>query len=274
MADAEIQGVTKILQLLDPLFDYLSYYLPPTVLTLLESLIANTFTFAVSLFNLFLTLIANSPSRWDAEKILPPLITLLLAYLALLSFYRTTKWMVSIVFAFMKWGFLLSMLAGGAGYLLANAHNNDGGGGLRDWFTGAGILPTVGGMIYSILTGNGSGNNPQSGGGRRRRGGTSGASSYNTRSSSSRPTRSRPNAWDTWDRHQQWQYNQDAAQGRDDGGAGDIQKIIGDILGTAGRYVKDSGIWEAAKGFVDEVTAASSETREERSRRESSTETR
>jgi len=241
MADA-----AAIPEIFDPVFDYLSQYLPPTILSIIETLVANTITALYSLFTLIVALITNSPAQWNAEKILPPLITLLISYLALVSFYRTTGWMIRTAFAFAKWGFILSTLAGMAGYMLANANNGNGGGnGLVDALGGlARMFPAVGGMLLSMFSGNG---NNQQGGRRTGRAGSSASSS-----SSNRKTRpSRPKSWESWDRHSQWQYDENARQQSE---GADVQKIVSDILGTAKQYVMESGFWETAKGMMDEVT--------------------
>ena len=93
----------------------------------------------------------SSAQSWDSQKILPPLITLLAAYLALVSFYRTTGWMIRTAFAFVKWGGIIATLAAGAGYFMANAGQGQGDGvGLA-----GGILPMVGNAVFGMLSGQG-----------------------------------------------------------------------------------------------------------------------
>lgn len=255
-------------EILDPVFDYLSQYLPPTVLTIIESLVANTLTLIYSLFNLVVALITDAPNKWDTEKILPPLITLLISYLALVSFYRTTGWMLRTAFAFLKWGFILSSLAGMAGYMLANSNNGNGGAnGVMDILKGAaGMMPAVGSMLLSMFSGNGNGNpNSQSGGGRR--GGRRTGTSASTSSSSTRKNRNpKPKVYDSWESHSQWQYTENTRQQAD---GADVQKVVSNILGTAKQYVMDSGFWETAKGMMDEITAGAQEaSRKQETRKE------
>jgi len=76
------------------------------------------------------------------------LITLLAAYLALVSIYRTTSWMVRTTVWMMKWGAILSALAAGAGWMMGNQYaggNNVGRG------QGGGIMPNINGMFTRLL---------------------------------------------------------------------------------------------------------------------------
>ena len=82
MADYDFDDAA-IQNFLDPLFSYLSSVLPGPVYSIVESLITHSLALLSALFN-FVTTVASA-QNWDAQKILPPLITLLAAYLALLS---------------------------------------------------------------------------------------------------------------------------------------------------------------------------------------------
>jgi len=57
----------------------------------------------------------------------------------------------------------------------------------------------------------------------------------------------KPKPWHSFERHREWQDDNVRA---DDG---DAQKIIGEIVEAAGRAVKDSRWWEAAKSVVEGV---------------------
>src|ERR1700755_3405051 len=72
-------------EFLRPLFSYISSCLPPPVSNALLILIAHGLAFFNALLGLGTALISSKPSDWDAQRIIPPLITLLAAYLALAS---------------------------------------------------------------------------------------------------------------------------------------------------------------------------------------------
>ncbi|OCH86367.1 hypothetical protein OBBRIDRAFT_243339 [Obba rivulosa] len=220
----------------NPLLNYLSSVLPPPLYSLVVTLVTHSWAFATSLFALVLAMASSHPSTWDAQKILPPLITLLCAYLALVTFFRTTGWMIRTGIWFLKWGTILSALAAGAGWVLGNANANEGG--LDGWRDGNGILPAIGGFVLDAL--NGQGRNA-AGGSRSR---------SNARSRSQRQKGPRPKAWESWDRQEQWKYKE--GQDRDDteGLGEEVQKIVGNILGSAGNVLREGGWWEAAKGMV------------------------
>ncbi|KAK7685291.1 hypothetical protein QCA50_011654 [Cerrena zonata] len=246
-------------ELLDPLLDFLSDRLPPPVYSILETILSHTIQLLSSLFALATSLVTSNPSTWDAEKILPPLITLLISYLALVSFYRTTGWMIRTAFAFVKWGFIFSILGGLAGYVLANG-NGYGGNGIGGMFAAGGIVPAIGGMILNMLNGN---TNDR---------GSSG-NSRGTRSSRSRTQTkpgSKPKAWDTWDQHQQWQYN---ANDQNQGSPPDVQQVMSEILGATTKAVKESGWWEAAKSVAGDFAKRAQTDGEERQSRRSSRKT-
>ncbi|KAH9935569.1 uncharacterized protein B0H18DRAFT_976298 [Fomitopsis serialis] len=58
------------------------------------------------------------------------------------------------------------------------------------------------------------------------------------------------NGLGVWDRHQEWQYNEDAQNG---GGESGMQQAMGQIFGVVGRTIREGGWWEAAKSAVDNV---------------------
>ncbi|KAI0071746.1 hypothetical protein K474DRAFT_1668688 [Panus rudis PR-1116 ss-1] len=241
----------------DPLLDYLEDLLPPTAYSILTNLLTYTIALATALFTFVATLVTSgSPLEWNAEQILPPLITLLAAYLALVSFYRTTGWMIRTAFAFVKWSAIIGILSASAGYFLANA-GNEGENGVGGLLGGvAGLVPMIGGFILNMLNGRdeqGSGGRQQNT--RNTRASTRSASSRSSRSRTQANSGSRPKAWESWDRHRDWQY--DESQNRQAGQSGeDVQKVIGEVLGAAGRVVKESGWWETAKGVVNEFQKA------------------
>ncbi|KZT72157.1 hypothetical protein DAEQUDRAFT_723328 [Daedalea quercina L-15889] len=220
---------------LDPLLDHLSSALPPSVYDVVISVLSYSISFCTSLFYLLKALASSHPASWDTQTVLPPLIMVLSAYLALVSFYRTTGWMIRTTFAFVKWGTIISALAAGAGYMMANANANGENGVGR----GSGIVPTVGGMILDMLNGQ-DGN--VAGGAR--------TSRTSSRPRAQRQKAPRPKPWESWDQHQEWQYKENA-QNEGDHGDSSTSQIMGQIFGTVGRAVREGGWWEAAKQAVD-----------------------
>ncbi|KAI0633851.1 hypothetical protein C8Q77DRAFT_818833 [Trametes polyzona] len=274
MADYELDD-SIVQRVLDPLFSFLSSVLPPPIYTVAESLISHSVSLLVALAQFVLTLI-NAQS-WDAQKVLPPLITLLAAYLALVSFYRTTGWMIRTAFWFVKWGGILGTLAAGAGYFMGNANAN-GENGLGAVFNGGSLLSMLGSALLSMLNDN-NGQNAGTGSARGSRSTRSsksraGAGAPRTRAQT-RKQKARPKAWEGWDKHQEWQYNADAAAKEDaarmnDGVQETVQKVMGVVQEAIG-----TGWWETFKNTVEGSGLVGSQDREdeERSQRRSTRDT-
>ncbi|CDO71963.1 hypothetical protein BN946_scf184940.g110 [Trametes cinnabarina] len=234
--------------ILDPLFSFLSSILPPQVYAIVESLISHSLTLLAAFVRFVLTLV-NAES-WDAQKILPPLITLLAAYLALVSFYRTTGWMIRTVFWFVKWGSILGTLAAGAGYFMGNA-NAHGENGLGNPLRG-GLLSIFGNALLGMFSQDGQGT--QSSRSTRRSRTKASAAGPKTRAQTRKQkeqAKTRPKAWEGWDKHREWQYNAQAA-GRNDAarineGVQDaVQKVVGVVQEAMG-----TGWWETVKNVVE-----------------------
>jgi hypothetical protein len=159
--DLDDHGLPAIL---DPAFDWLATKIPPAMVdNLIIPALSKLFGFSTSLFELFSTVTSGKPGAWDMEKILPPIMTLLAAYLALLSFYRTTSWMIKTSMWFVKWGSLLGALAGGAGYLAGQNGGGDMVNGIKNLVQGGtmGIAKAVGGAMWDAI--NSPGNNNDEG---------------------------------------------------------------------------------------------------------------
>ncbi|KAK7035230.1 hypothetical protein VNI00_011997 [Paramarasmius palmivorus] len=202
---------------LDPLLDYLSDNLPPPVYSFIISFASHCLAVASAFASLFAALLRTNPSQWDAQTILPPLIAFLTAYLALVSLYRTTTWMVRTGFWFVKWGTILAALFGGMGWVLGNGGNAVG---------GTGIMSGIGGLVLGMINGESSAST------KRRQ----------TRSSTS-SRQKKPKAWDDFQTHREWQYQEDR------GGASpetDAQVVIENIVAAA----RDSGFWNALSSAV------------------------
>ncbi|KAI6157849.1 hypothetical protein BKA82DRAFT_4062446 [Pisolithus tinctorius] len=110
---------------LDPLLDFLSDQLPPPLYTFLLSFLSHIITLLTALISLIQSLIAAKPWEWDPQTIIPPLISILAAYLALHSLYRTTGWIFRTVLWFVKWGTILAAVSAGMGWYMANQNPSD-----------------------------------------------------------------------------------------------------------------------------------------------------
>ena len=240
MADYAIDDAT-IQNILDSLLSFLSSVLPPPIYSIAESLITHSLSVFVALLNFVYTL--ASAQNWDAQKVLPPLITLLAAYLALISFYRTTGWMIRTAFWFVKWGGILALLSAGAGYFMANGGANGVGP-----FNGGGVLSFFGNALLGLL--NGGGSDGQAG--------RAGASRSRAGAKAKKPTqkqgeRERPKAWESWDKHRDWQYSPDAGTaGRDDAArlGEEVQEAVQRVTGLV-RDTLGTGWWDAFKNAVE-----------------------
>lgn len=219
----------ELSELLDHVLDYLSTHLPPQVYPIVETLLAQTYTLLTSLVSLTRTLLSHSPLQWDAQQILPPLITLLVAYIALVSLYRTTAWVVRTAFAFAKWGFILSALGAAAGYFLANA--NAGGVGNGVGMFGAGHLPALGGMLLGLFSPDQQRNH------RTRPTRRTGSKTYRDK----KVGKEQPKAWQAWRKHREHADEQSVLGG--------VQETISEVLRTAsecGQFAWQ--IWEDISG--------------------------
>lgn len=210
--------------ILDPLLDYLAEKLPPPVYSILMTVAAHSLALLGALYNLTRLLFSSSPAQWNAQTLIPPLIALLTAYLALLSVYRTTSWMFRTGLFFAKWGSILAALVGGAGYFYGAPNANAQGG-------GGGLARTLTGWALDALNGAG-----QNAGGR------------------PREHAPRPRAWESWDAHREWQYEEERYH-EGEGGAGDtteaVREVIGQVLGFAGGIVRQAGWWDVIKDAVE-----------------------
>lgn len=212
---------------LDPLLDYLADHLPAPIYDTLFSICSYGLLLASGAFTLLTTLPSWKPWEWDAQKVLPPLISVLAAYYTLLSIYRTTGWMVRSVFWVAKWTIIVSILGASFGWLSAN---------------GAG----QGGLLNSIF---GSLQNQEGARGTGRTGG--------------RARNSRPRPWETFDAHQQWQYNEQEQQRAQETSA--LSGVLQYVAGIAGRAMGGRAfeVVDGVKHFLDDVaqTASSEQNR-------------
>jgi hypothetical protein len=215
---------------LDPLLDFLAEQLPPPLYSFLISLFSHALALFTALLSLASSLYSSKPWEWDAQTIIPPLISFLAAYLALVSLYRTTSWMVRTSIWFIKWGTILGALSAGMGWYLGNQN------------TGAGsksIITSLGGFIFDTLNGQGQ-HTP-----------TSQRSSRTPRTRPQRKSSDRPKSWESFDKHKQWQYQEQNGNGE----GNDAQNVMSNIMKTANRVLAESGWWDVARGVFDGSTS-------------------
>ncbi|KAJ8077026.1 hypothetical protein PM082_001449 [Marasmius tenuissimus] len=217
---------------LDPLLDYLQDNLPRPVYSFIITFASHCLAVVSASLTLISALLRTDPSQWNAQTILPPLIAFLAAYFALLSLYRTTSWMVRTSFWFIKWGTILGILFGGTSWIMAGGGNAVG---------APGVASVVGGLILDMLNGDG--------GNERARGRSGGGNTQR---------KPRPKAWDNFQAHQEWQYDERSTQ------TGDAQVVIEEILASA----RDSGFWNAMKGAMNAFQGNRDDNTERRERRE------
>lgn len=148
---------------------------------------------------------------------------------------RTSVW-------FVKWGTIFAALAAGLGWAAGDA----GGAGLgQAGGGGAGIMSLLSGLVMDAINGQ---NQNAAGGARARPNTNRNTKNANTKGQSgSRGTR--PKAWESFQQHNDWQY-QENANGR---GAGDLNEVLQGIMGS----VMGGGGWmDAAKNAWNSVQNA------------------
>ena len=214
---------------LDPLLDQIRSAIPPPLYSVLLSFLSHTLALITAFAAIILSLLSTKPWEWDAQTVLPPLISLLAAYLALISLYRTTAWMIRTSLWFVKWGTIICVLIAGTGWLVGAA------GGLET--LGAnGFMSSFTGILLDMMNGEG----------RNAAGSSHGKSQSRTRTKPR--TGARPKPWESFERQREWQNQQ-----QQEAGDTDVKKLISDLAGSAGRVMTKSAWWEAAKSMVDSV---------------------
>lgn len=208
---------------LDPLLDYLSDRLPAPLFSFVLSFLSHTLLLLTALLSLIQSLIASRPWEWDAQTIIPPVISILSAYLALYSLYRTTGWVFRTFFWFVKWGVILAAVFAGLGWYTAVQTNGAG---------GSSLISGMGGIL-NILNGESQGT------------GSTGSAHKRTRTTSQSYTGSPPKSWDSFDKHRYWQSQQ--RNGRE---GNDAQQIMSDIVATASQRLIESGWWNTARSVL------------------------
>ncbi|KAG1870106.1 hypothetical protein DFJ58DRAFT_764662 [Suillus subalutaceus] len=196
---------------LDPLLGFLADQLPPPLYSFLLSFLAHSLALFTALLSLISSLIASKPWQWDAQTIIPPLISFLAAYLALVSLYRTTSWMIRTSIWFIKWGTILGALAAGLGWYMGQSAGGN-----------TSIISSLGGFIWDVL------NEPAQ------------STPGNQRSSRSPKTRTQ---------HKSNDRPKSERDGNQEGN--DAQNIMSNIAKAANRLLAEGGWWDVARGIFD-----------------------
>lgn len=222
---------------LDPFFDFLADRLPAPLYSFLITLFSHSLALFTALLSLLSSLYSSKPWEWDAQTIVPPLISFLAAYLALVSLYRTTSWMVRTSIWFVKWGTILGALTAGMGWYIGTQNAGIG---------SKGIISSLSGFVLDML--NGQGQDAQ-------------RLPRTPRTRTPRKSSDRPKPWESFDKHKQWQYQDGNQEGND------AQNIMSDIMKAATRVLAESGWWDVARGVFDGSTSDNKATPDDNQRR-------
>ena len=201
--------------LVEPLLAFLEERLPPPLYAVIINVLSHVLALSTTAFRLVGALISRPPEEWDLQSILPPIITLLAAYLALVSLYRTTTWMIRLVFWFIKWGSVIGILGLGAGWLAAAVNMNGG--------VDNGLLD----ILSSLINGRSSASMRQKGR----------APSPRTQA----PKERRYRAWDKFEGNRDWQYQERTQQVNNE-----AQVIMQQIVSTANQMFDGHTWWQMA----------------------------
>ncbi|KAH8993459.1 hypothetical protein EDB92DRAFT_1854285 [Lactarius akahatsu] len=214
----------QIAYILEPLLSYISSCLPPPVYHALLTLITHGLAFLSALISLGTALITSRPSDWDVQKILPPIITLLAAYLALSSAVRTATWFVRMTTWIIKWGIITAAVSAATAWVFASG----------------GVVPSLTGLALNMLNGQG----------QDAAGGPRGSRQHG---------RTRPQAWESFDQHWEWQFEEQQWNTADATSPSQhVQQFIADALQRA----RDGGLWSIARGALQSFSDPGSPARE------------
>ena len=206
MANVDLPQI-PLLDFLNPLFSYISSCLPPPVYNALLTLLTHGLAFFSALLGLGTALITTNPSDWDAQRIIPPLITLLAAYFALTSAVRTATWFVRTTAWLIKWGIITVAVSAALAWCLGTGSG------------GGAIVPGLIGMVSDMLNG-------------RWQDAAAGASAA-SRSSYQR-SKPRPRPWDSFEQHREWQFEEDQRNAANSASsAAHVQQFVAGALNRA-----------------------------------------
>ena len=211
-------------------FDHILLYiyetLPAPLYSFLINILANSLALFTALRTLIISLISSNPLGWNTQTVLPPLIGIFTAYLALLSLYRTTSWILRTSIWILKWSTILGALIAGAGWYMGNRME----GTIGDY----GYISDVGGFVLGVI--NGQGQNVA---------GHSRSRIWNShRLSQSR--NKKPRIWESFERHREW-HSQEKEAITDE--PANLPQIFNDFIGIANRAVEGSRWWWVVGGY-------------------------
>jgi hypothetical protein len=199
---------------LEPVLSYISSCLPPPVYSALLILLTHGLAFFSALIGLGSALISSNPSDWNPQRIIPPLITLLAAYLALASAVRTATWFVRTTAWLVKWGIVAAAVSAALAWVLGASNG------------GGGIVPSLIAMVLDKTDGH--------------------AAASGSRS------RPRPQAWDSFDEHWEWQFEEQQWNAADAASpAAHVQRFVADALDRA----RDGSWLSIARGALQSFSA-------------------
>ena len=211
---------------LDPILELIEDKLPAPAFAAFETFLSNFIALSGGLISIISTLFRTDFSQWNAQTIVPPLITILAAYLALFNLYKTTRWFVRSAFFMLKWGTILSALLGGAGYFMS---------GWGQEVAANGLTSAAMSALLDMVNGQG---RDATGGDKHR---------YNTRS---KTRGSKPTMWDSFAQHQDWNKQEAGEQEEESEGS----KLMKGIAKAAVQVLNNNGWLEAAKSVVEDAT--------------------
>jgi hypothetical protein len=198
-----------------PVLAYLSSVLPPPLYGIVLVAVTRIFAIAYSALTIATSLLR---SNYDAQTLLPPLISLFIAYLALLSLYRTTSWILRLCIWMVKWTVVIGGALTLAGWVLGDEQRREAVDVLLDNLGFKGVISPE-----DYHTENMGAPTP-----RRTR---------PVQPKAKAKAQPKPRAWDSFERHREW--NAQAQQDVPSGGGVDVQQIIAGIYDS----VKD-GWWK------------------------------
>ena len=204
--------------IISPVLNFIAAYLPTSLYPILITLLSHIFATATTVSRLWNSLFSQNPSTdWNIQAFLPAIISILAAYLALASLYRTTSWVLRTSFWFIKWGTIISILLAGASYYMGN----------NAAVENRGIFPDIGKYMINIANG--------------------GQGSDDWRRVRSRQKRKhksqRPKVWESFERLREWQY-QEANNVQVEG-----EHLMSMIAGAADHVLEKSEWWAVVKNI-------------------------
>jgi hypothetical protein len=209
---------------LEPLLQIVSDNVPAPVYSIFLSVLSHSLAVITAFSSLMLSLLSTHPLQWNAQTVLPPLIALLSAYVALVSLYRTTALFLRTGFWILKWGTLFGLLIAALSWVMASTSRNTEIGTFS-------VVSGVTGMVMDLI--NGQGQN------------AAGGSRVRRSTARTEHRRRKPKAWDSFAQHKEWQYREEQAVEH-----GTAQKMLADMLSSAENLLTGGKWWEVAKGAM------------------------